>query len=93
MHSLTLALVGGEWSVSCTGCFTPRERAPGTHWIGGWVGLRAILDKVLKRKIPSPHRESNPNHPIVQPVASRNTNSATINEAFSLILGSCNCMF
>jgi len=19
--------------------FTPRERAPGTHWIGGWVGL------------------------------------------------------
>jgi hypothetical protein len=22
----------------------PRERAPGTHWIGGWVGPRADLD-------------------------------------------------
>jgi len=27
--------------------FTPRERAPGTHWIGGWVGPRAILDVVI----------------------------------------------
>jgi hypothetical protein len=30
------------------------ERAPGTHWIGGWVGLGAILDTVVKRKIPAP---------------------------------------
>jgi hypothetical protein len=30
---------------------TPRERAPGTHWIGGWVGPRAVLDAVVKRKI------------------------------------------
>jgi hypothetical protein len=22
----------------------PRERAPGTHWIGAWVGPRAVLD-------------------------------------------------
>jgi hypothetical protein len=22
----------------------PRGRTPGTHWIGGWVGLRAGLD-------------------------------------------------
>jgi hypothetical protein len=42
-HSLTSALDGGEWSASRTGRFTPRERAPGTHWIGGWVGPRAIL--------------------------------------------------
>jgi hypothetical protein len=26
---------------------------PGTHWIGGWVDPRAILDAVVKRKIPS----------------------------------------
>jgi hypothetical protein len=38
----------------------PRERAPGTHWIGGWVDPRAGLDAVAKRKIPSPCRESNP---------------------------------
>jgi hypothetical protein len=30
--------------------FTPGERAPGTHWIGGWVGPRAGLDDVEKRK-------------------------------------------
>jgi hypothetical protein len=27
----------------------PRERAPGTHWIEGWVGPRAGLDDVVKR--------------------------------------------
>jgi hypothetical protein len=47
----------------------PRERAPGTHWIGGWVGPRAVLGAVVKRKIPNPRRESNPITPIVQPVA------------------------
>jgi hypothetical protein len=34
---LTSALVGGEWSASRPGRFTPGERAPGTHWIGGWM--------------------------------------------------------
>jgi hypothetical protein len=28
----------------------PGERAPGTHWIGGWVDLRAGLDDMGKRK-------------------------------------------
>jgi hypothetical protein len=67
-HPLTSALDGGEWSASRPGHFTPRERAPGTHWIGGWVGPRAVLDVVVKRKIPSPSRESIPRTPIVQPV-------------------------
>jgi hypothetical protein len=66
---LTSIQDGGEWSASRPGRFTPRERAPGTHWIGGWVGPRAVLNKVVKRKIPSPRRESNPITPIVQPVA------------------------
>jgi hypothetical protein len=38
-------LVGGEWSASRAGRFTPGERAPGTHWIGGWVDPRASLDR------------------------------------------------
>jgi hypothetical protein len=38
---------------------------------GGWVGPRAVLDTVVKRKIPSPRRESNPRNPTVQPVAQR----------------------
>jgi hypothetical protein len=41
----------------------PRERTPDTHWIGGWVGLRAGLDAVVKKKILSPCRESNPDCP------------------------------
>jgi hypothetical protein len=46
---LASALVGGEWSASCLGCFTSGERAPSTHWIGGWVDPRASLDDVEKR--------------------------------------------
>jgi hypothetical protein len=47
---LTSALVGGEWSASCPCRFNLGKRAPGTHWIGGWVGPRASLDDVEKRK-------------------------------------------
>jgi hypothetical protein len=47
---LTSALVGGEWSASRPDRFTPEERAPGTHWIGGWVGPRTGLDDVEMRK-------------------------------------------
>jgi hypothetical protein len=43
-HSLILVLDGGEWSASRPGRFTSQDRAPGTHWIGGWVGPRAVLD-------------------------------------------------
>jgi hypothetical protein len=32
---------------------------------------RAVVDAVVKRKIPSPRRESNPRTPIVQLVAQR----------------------
>jgi hypothetical protein len=31
----------------------PQERDLVTHWIGDWVGPRAVLDAVVKRKIPS----------------------------------------
>jgi hypothetical protein len=33
------------------------------------MGPTIVLDVVVKRKIPSPLRESNPRTPIVQPVA------------------------
>jgi hypothetical protein len=41
-----------KWAVS--------EKAPGIHWIGDWVGPRAGLDAVVKRKIHIPSRDSNP---------------------------------
>jgi hypothetical protein len=54
-----------RWVVS----FTPRERVPDIHWTGSWMGPRTGLEAVLKRKFPSPCRESNPRTPVVQPVA------------------------
>jgi len=54
-HSLTSAVDVGEWSASRSGRFIPREKAPSIHWIGGWVGPTAVLNMVVKRKIPSPH--------------------------------------
>jgi hypothetical protein len=80
MHSLTLALDGGEWSASCPSPLTPRERALGTHWIGGWVGPRASLDMVLKRKIPKPHQDLNPAHP---------SNITAFTNSWALTLYSC----
>jgi hypothetical protein len=42
------------------------------------VGPRAVLNAVVKRRIPSPLRESNPRTPVVQPVAQRYTDRAII---------------
>jgi hypothetical protein len=40
------------------------------------VGPRAVLDAVVKRKIPSPRRESNPRTPMVQPIAEDKSQTA-----------------
>jgi hypothetical protein len=48
---MTSALVGRVRSASSPGRFTLGERAPGNHCKGGWVGHRAGLDAVGKRKI------------------------------------------
>jgi hypothetical protein len=48
---LTSALVGGKWSASRPGRFTPGERTPETYWIGGWVDPSAGLDDEEKRKL------------------------------------------
>jgi hypothetical protein len=58
-----------RWVVS----FTPRPlypqaNSPATHWTGGWAGLRASLDAVVKRKIPSLCQDSN-HPPTIQTVA------------------------
>jgi len=40
-YYFTSALGGGEWLASRPGFFTPMERVPGTHSIGGWVGSQS----------------------------------------------------
>jgi hypothetical protein len=65
---LTSALDKGEWSASRSGSFTVGERAPGAHWIGGWVGPRAGLDAA------DADRAGILNW-VVQPVACRYTDS------------------
>jgi hypothetical protein len=52
------------------------------------VDSRAVPDAVVKRKIPSPRRESNPRTPTVQPVAQRYIDWAitTLSRAKSLII-------
>jgi hypothetical protein len=53
----------------CSVCITLIETAAGTHCIGGWVGPRAGLDVMEKRKIPCPCLELNPDSSVIQPVA------------------------
>jgi hypothetical protein len=52
---LISALVGGERSASRPCRFTPGERAPITHWIRDWVGLRADMEK--RKLFPPPELE------------------------------------
>jgi hypothetical protein len=52
-----------SWVVSFTHRpLYPQGKSPGTHWIGGWMGPRAGLDTVAKRKIPCPRPDSHPRY-------------------------------
>jgi hypothetical protein len=44
-----MAVIGGMWSAPHHIDFIPRERAPGTHWTGGWVGPRTVLDGMERK--------------------------------------------
>jgi hypothetical protein len=72
MLSSTSALDGSEWSASCLGRLTSEEIAPGTLWIGCWVGLARGLEVVEKRKL--------------TPVGIRNPPVAIPSELFRLLL-------
>jgi hypothetical protein len=57
------ALVGDEWSASRPCRFTPGERAPVTHWIGGSVDPGVGMDEMEKRKFLIPILgQTNPVH-------------------------------
>jgi hypothetical protein len=72
---LTLALVGGKWSLSHSGHFTPGERAPVP--IRQEAGCAPELIWTMWRRENSwPYRDSNSDPSVVQPVASRYTDYA-----------------
>jgi hypothetical protein len=54
---LNSALAANEWSASRPGRFTSGERAPGTHWIGGWVNPRTGLNDVKRKCLTLPGLE------------------------------------
>jgi hypothetical protein len=67
---LNSSLDGDVRPASRPGRFTPRETAPGTHCVGGWMGPRAGLGVMEKRKFACLCRESNPDSSVYQaPVA------------------------
>jgi hypothetical protein len=48
---IKVALDEGVCFASCHICFTHREGAASTHWIGGWMCLRASLDVLETRDV------------------------------------------
>jgi hypothetical protein len=83
MHIFLIsALAGGGWRRVVSfmpSSFTPKERAPGTHWIGGWVGPRTSLDDVEGRKI-LPLQGLNSNPLALLLIASCYTDCATLDQ-------------
>jgi hypothetical protein len=47
---MSLALDGVSGQSHAAAALYPRERTFCTHWIGGWVGLRARLDTEAREK-------------------------------------------
>jgi hypothetical protein len=71
--------------------FTPRVRAPGTHWLGGWVGLRVGLDKVARTESLPPCRESNPRRLSHSLVTTLSVVSRLLATAGLTIMYTCTC--
>jgi hypothetical protein len=60
--NLALDEVSGKHHVPAV--LYPQERSPSTHWIGGWVGLRASLDTWARMRILYPCQGLNPGCPV-----------------------------
>jgi hypothetical protein len=62
---LNLVTRWGEWSESCPDRAVPPT---GIHWIGGWVGFRAGLDKKVREYILCLRLGSNPCRPVCRQI-------------------------
>jgi hypothetical protein len=64
MKELEKLIMAAVSQLHASTVLTPGERAPGTHWIGGWVGPGTGLDVVEKRNIlPLPRIQPRPSSP------------------------------
>jgi hypothetical protein len=63
IYTHSSSLDRGEWIASHPGRFTPRERTPGTHWIGGLRARGAVWTWWRGKENPSPCRKSHPCRP------------------------------
>jgi hypothetical protein len=61
---LTSALGGVSGQRHAPAALYPRERNPGTHWTGGWVGSKAGLDTEVRGKISCLCQGSTLGHPV-----------------------------
>jgi hypothetical protein len=59
-HAFLTSALEGELSASCPSRCTGEERAPGTHWIGGWVSPRAGYGGGVEEKNSQPLPEIEP---------------------------------
>jgi hypothetical protein len=68
-YSSTILDLGVRWrwvaSFTALPCY-PWETAPGTHWTGGWMGPRAGVDIMEKRRVSFPYWESDSGSLVVQ---------------------------
>jgi hypothetical protein len=46
---LAMALIGGEWSSSCSDCFISRETILSINWIGSWKASESVLTQQKKK--------------------------------------------
>jgi hypothetical protein len=69
LHSfLTSTLDTGGWPTSHIVYFIPRERVPGTHWIGDWVAFRVGLHIFGRGKPLVPTGNRTPYHPVLEKI-------------------------
>jgi hypothetical protein len=63
----------GELSPSRPDRFTTGEGAPGTHWIGDWVGSKIGLDAVNKSNLVLPRIEPGSSSPLLYRLSYHNS--------------------
>jgi len=78
---LTSTLEGVRDQRHAPGASYPRE-SPGTHCTGGWVGLRASLDRCGKSR---PHRNSTADRPARRKCYNDYATQPTVNQYLSLL--------